>query len=82
MSSVPPALAPAVCRILSLDGGGAKGFYTLGVLNEIEAMIAPRRLCEHFNLIFGTSTGAIIAALLALGSTVAEVHRLYPPVVL
>jgi predicted patatin/cPLA2 family phospholipase len=77
MSTVPPAPAPAVCRILSLDGGGAKGFYTLGVLNEIEAMIAPRRLCEHFNLIFGTSTGAIIAALLALGYTVAEVHRLY-----
>jgi uncharacterized protein len=25
------------CRILSLDGGGAKGFYTLGVLREIEA---------------------------------------------
>jgi hypothetical protein len=23
-------------RILSLDGGGAKGFYTLGVLDEIE----------------------------------------------
>ena len=77
MSSVPPAPAPAVCRILSLDGGGAKGFYTLGVLNEIEAMIAPRRLCDHFDIIFGTSTGAIIAALLALGYTVAEVHKLY-----
>lgn len=24
-------------RILSLDGGGAKGFYTLGVLAEVEA---------------------------------------------
>jgi hypothetical protein len=23
-------------RVLSLDGGGAKGFYTLGVLKEIE----------------------------------------------
>jgi patatin-like phospholipase/acyl hydrolase len=29
-------------RILSLDGGGAKGFYTLGVLREIEAMIVNR----------------------------------------
>lgn len=27
-------------RILSLDGGGAKGFYTLGVLLEVEAMLA------------------------------------------
>lgn len=68
---------PTPCRVLSLDGGGAKGFYTLGVLNEIEAMVAPRRLCEHFDLIFGTSTGAIIAALLALGYTVADVHKLY-----
>lgn len=77
MGTVPLAQPPAVCRILSLDGGGAKGFYTLGVLNEIEAMIAPRPLCEHFNLIFGTSTGGIIAALLALGYKVADVHKLY-----
>lgn len=26
------------CRILSLDGGGAKGFYTLGALKEIEGL--------------------------------------------
>lgn len=77
MGTVSPAQAPTVCRILSLDGGGAKGFYTLGVLNEIEAMIKPRPLCEHFDLIFGTSTGAIIAALLALGYKVADVHKLY-----
>jgi hypothetical protein len=29
-----------LCRILSLDGGGAKGFYTLGVLKEIEGMLS------------------------------------------
>ena len=28
-----------LCRILALDGGGAKGFYTLGVLKEIEAVV-------------------------------------------
>ena len=54
-------------RFLSLDGGGAKGFYTLGVLREIEAMLG-QGLYERFDLIFGTSTGAIIAALLALGT--------------
>jgi predicted acylesterase/phospholipase RssA len=64
------------CRILSLDGGGAKGFYTLGVLREIEGLIGCR-LCERFDLIFGTSTGAIIAALLALGRSVEEIHALY-----
>ena len=64
------------CRILSLDGGGAKGFYSLGVLREIEGLIGCR-LCEKFELIFGTSTGAIIAALLALGYSVEEIHQLY-----
>ena len=34
-----------VCRILSLDGGGAKGFYTLGVLKEIEG--TPFRSAEE-----------------------------------
>jgi predicted acylesterase/phospholipase RssA len=64
------------CRILSLDGGGAKGFYTLGVLKEIEAVVgAP--LCERFDLIFGTSTGGIIAALLALGYNIDAIHGLY-----
>ena len=66
----------SVCRILSLDGGGAKGFYTLGVLREIEGMIKCP-LFERFDLIFGTSTGAIIAALLALGHTVDEIHDRY-----
>lgn len=63
-------------RILSLDGGGAKGFYTLGVLREIEAMLnCP--LYKRFDLVFGTSTGAIIAALIALGYEVESIHALY-----
>lgn len=63
-------------RILSLDGGGAKGFYTLGVLAEIEGLIGCR-LCEKFDLVFGTSTGAIIASMIALGMTVDEIHTNY-----
>lgn len=63
-------------RILSLDGGGAKGFYTLGVLHEVEAK-AGRRLHEVFDLIYGTSTGSIIATMLALGMSVDEIHDLY-----
>lgn len=69
--------AQATCRILSLDGGGAKGFYTLGVLKQIEAMLGGQPLSDHFDLVFGTSTGAIIASLLALGKSVDEVHALY-----
>src|SRR3546814_5971842 len=34
-------------------------------------------LSEGFNLIFGTSTGAIIASLLALGYQVEQIHDLY-----
>lgn len=64
------------CRILSLDGGGAKGFYTIGVLREVEAMIGCP-LHEKFDLIFGTSTGSIIASLLALGKSVNEISKLY-----
>ncbi|MGH9928261.1 MAG: patatin-like phospholipase family protein [Pyrinomonadaceae bacterium] len=73
--AAPASAAP--CRVLSLDGGGAKGFYTIGVLNEIEAMAGRRPLCECFDVIFGTSTGGIIAALLALGYRVDDVHKLY-----
>src|ERR1700760_2221620 len=65
-----------VCRILSLDGGGAKGFYTLGVLKEIEALLGCP-LCEGFVLVFGTSTAAIIAALIALGYRIDTIHELY-----
>jgi patatin-like phospholipase/acyl hydrolase len=63
-------------RVLTLDGGGAKGFYTLGVLREIEGLVGVP-LHEKFDLIFGTSTGAIIAAMLALGYSVDEIHELY-----
>ena len=65
-----------ICRILSLDGGGSKGFYTLGVLHEIEGMLDVP-LHECFDLVFGTSTGAIIAALIALRFRVDEIHALY-----
>lgn len=70
------SVVPRLFRVLCLDGGGAKGFYTLGALKEIEAL-AECRLCEKFDLIYGTSTGAIIAALLGLGQSVDEVEALY-----
>jgi patatin-like phospholipase/acyl hydrolase len=63
-------------RVLALDGGGAKGFYTLGALKEIEGMIGCP-LYQRFDLVFGTSTGAIIAALVCLGKSVDEIVALY-----
>jgi len=68
-------LAPLL-RVLTLDGGGAKGFYTLGVLKEVEAMVGSP-LHKKFGLIFGTSTGAIIASLIALGHSVDSILDLY-----
>lgn len=63
-------------RILSLDGGGSKGVYSLGVLREVEAILgAP--LSGKFDLIFGTSTGSIIGSMLALGYGVDEIEKRY-----
>lgn len=63
-------------KILTLNGGGSKGVYTLGVLNELEKSLGSP-LCEHFNLIYGTSTGAIIASLLARGEKVEFIEKKY-----
>ena len=70
--------------ILSLDGGGTRGIISLAFLERMEAVLCgpggpggARRLSDHFDLIGGTSTGAIIASALALGWRVAEVKRLY-----
>ena len=73
-ADVPTTASPL--RVLTLDGGGAKGFYTLGVLKEIEAMIGCP-LHQKFDLVFGTSTGAIIASLIALGHGVDTILDLY-----
>lgn len=61
-------------RLLSLDGGGIRG--VLGILASIEELVG-RPLCEYFDYIAGTSTGAIIAAGLAKGMTVAELQEFY-----
>ena len=55
--------------ILSLDGGGSLGVYTLGVLIELEQVLTKPLHCT-FDLVYGTSTGAIIASMIALGDAV------------
>lgn len=70
-------------RILALDGGGIRGALTLGFLEKIEELIRKKennpslRLCDYYDLIGGTSTGAIIAAGLSIGMTAAEIKDLY-----
>lgn len=63
-------------KVLSLDGGGGKGAYTLGVLRELEKMVG-KPLNQEFDLFYGTSTGSIIAAALAFGATVEEIKDFY-----
>jgi patatin-like phospholipase/acyl hydrolase len=66
--------------MLALDGGGIRGLITLGILKRIEELIADRtrlKLCEYFDYIAGTSTGAIIAAGLSRGMTTSELIDFY-----
>ncbi len=70
-------------RMLSLDGGGMRGMLSLQVLTTIEDRLRARLgnprlvLADYFDYIAGTSTGAIIAAGLALGRSVEEVEERY-----
>ncbi len=70
-------------RLLSLDGGGIRGLLSLQILKRVElllrdATLNPRlRLCEWFDFIGGTSTGAIIASCLALGMEVRQIEEFY-----
>jgi len=74
--------APGRKRILSIDGGGVRGIIALGFIERLEALLAgahgkPVRLCDHFDLIGGTSTGAIIATALALGYSARDIRDFY-----
>ncbi len=71
-------------KMLALDGGGIRGLITLGILKRMEELLAPAsglgsafRLCDFFDYIAGTSTGAIIAAGLARGMSVEELILFY-----
>lgn len=69
-------------RILALDGGGVRGIISLAFLERIENILTERAgrrvlLSEYFDLIGGTSTGALIATGLAMGMSVAELIDMY-----
>src|SRR5208282_3617541 len=73
---------PGPKRLLSLDGGGVRGALTVAFLERIEELLRAHhrkdvRLGDYFDLIGGTSTGAIIAGALALGYRTAEVKDFY-----
>jgi uncharacterized protein len=71
------AAAAGERNILALDGGGVRGVITLHVLSALEERLG-RPAAEFFDMFAGTSTGAIIAALLAFKRlTASEILDLY-----
>ncbi len=75
---------PGPKRVLALDGGGLRGVLTLSYLDKLENLLRARyggdpdfRLSDYFDLIGGTSTGAIIASFLATGRSIAEIREGY-----
>ena len=64
-----------VYRILALDGGGVRGFFTA----QLIARLASRRpdWLDRVDLIAGTSTGAIIALCLGMGMDPGAIAAIY-----
>lgn len=68
-------------KILSIDGGGIRGLIPAKVLAELERELGDEnpdfRLYQEFDLICGTSTGAILAIGIALGIPARELVDFY-----
>lgn len=67
-------------RILALDGGGLRGTFTAAVLAKWDDMLGSggnNNLVGHFDLVAGTSTGAILAIGLGLGLTPLQMLDFY-----
>jgi uncharacterized protein len=71
-------------KILALDGGGIRGMITVEVLAEIESLLRHKLgrgedfvLADYFDFVAGTSTGAIVAACIAIGMKVSDIRTFY-----
>lgn len=70
-------------RILSIDGGGVRGIVAIEVLCALEAELRRRSgqhdlvLSDVFDLVVGTSTGAMIGTSVALGRPMAEARQFF-----
>ncbi|MES1159351.1 MAG: patatin-like phospholipase family protein, partial [Bacteroidota bacterium] len=69
-------ISPNRRTILSLDGGGMRGILTIELLKKLEE-IAGLPCYRLFDMVAGTSTGAIIAGLIATGHNAAEIEKMY-----
>jgi patatin-like phospholipase/acyl hydrolase len=69
-------------KILSLDGGGVRGYLSILILEKLEKALnrilnEEKVIAERFDLIAGTSTGGIIAAALAVHKSAKEIREIY-----
>jgi uncharacterized protein len=70
-------------KLLALDGGGIRGLISIEVLAKIEMLLREASnnpelvLADYFDYIGGTSTGAVVGTLLALGKSVSEIRDIY-----
>ncbi len=62
--------------ILCLDGGGMRGILTIQLLKKLEE-VAGMPCYQLFDMVAGTSTGAIIAGLIVTGHTAADIEKKY-----
>ncbi len=67
---------PKDFRILAIDGGGMLGIYSAALLESIEKHYG-KKLTDHFDLIVGTSAGAIIACGLASGLSAGQLRGFF-----
>lgn len=63
-------------KILALSGGGYRGLFSARILSHIEQK-TNRKTCEIFDLIVGTSTGALLGAAAALGVPAVKIEKAY-----
>jgi len=70
-------------KILSLNGGGIRGLFTISVLAELEQIIEDKsqssdiRIGNYFDLITGASIGGILALALAQGKSARELKKIF-----
>uniref|UniRef100_T1JZU0 phospholipase A2 n=1 Tax=Tetranychus urticae TaxID=32264 RepID=T1JZU0_TETUR len=63
-------------RVICLDGGGTRGLFTCCALIEIERRLK-KPLREYFEWFAGTSSGALIASLIVLGTPLHRIRSVY-----
>lgn len=75
--------APGPKKILACDGGGILGLISVEILARLEDELRTRTgrpglvLADWFDLVCGTSTGAIIAACISAGLSTEQIRRFY-----